>query len=78
MRRRAPVGPAAPERLCRFVPSEWPGDVAAAYEAWAQARLDWHREHIGHGRIGPLGDIVDVIRGNRAVRRQMPPRPSTH
>lgn len=78
MRRRAPVGPPAPERLARFVPDEWPGDLWESFDAWGDARLDWHREHIGYGNEGPLGDALNIIRTHRAVRRQMPPRPSTN
>ena len=40
-RRRAPV--AVPERLCRFVRSEWPG-AGCEHEAlrmWERACLDW-------------------------------------
>lgn len=71
MRRRAPTGPPAPERLARFVPSEWPGGVEQAFGAWREARLSWHREHIGYGNVGPLGDAIDIIREHRAIRHQI-------
>jgi hypothetical protein len=48
-----------PERLARFVPSEWPGgDVWAQFEAWKVEMRSWAAGHPG----SPLGDQVDTIR----------------
>jgi hypothetical protein len=65
-RRHRPV--AAPERLVRFVPSEWPEtDVWEAFEAWRQARLAFVDANPG----GALGGLLDVMQGNAAERQRI-------
>lgn len=75
MRRRQRLGPAVPEELCRFVPSEWPGDVWTAYKAWKQARKAWMDANYPKDVIGPLGDRLDMLLFERDTRLRLPPDP---
>lgn len=79
-----------PERLCRFVPSEWPGGCPhEALEAWAGACADWLAADSARsgGRwfaaggsrrrlpFGEFGDAVDVLREWGRYGEAMPPCP---
>jgi hypothetical protein len=60
-RRRTDTGEPVPERLARFVPSEWPGgagDLWAQFEAWKAEMYAWMEAHPD----SPLGDRLDAIR----------------
>jgi hypothetical protein len=71
VRRRQPQV-AAPERLVRFVPAEWPGlDLWAAYAAWKRARAEWMDANYPRGAVGPLGDRLNMLRGERETRRRL-------
>lgn len=61
MRRRQPrQTDATPERLVRFVATEWPGepDVWHALKAWKTARWEWTGAH----PVSLLGDFVDMLK----------------
>jgi hypothetical protein len=73
-RRRVDVA-APPEALLRFVASEWPGDVWAAFAAWKKARHDWHDANVAPGGFAPWGDGIDMLLQERDVRRRLPPQP---
>jgi len=63
-----------PERLCRFVPSEWP-DADCVHQAlrdWEDACLAWVKEHPDSLPYGEHGDFIDVLREAAAYRHQMP------
>lgn len=54
MRRHRPTGLAVPERLARFIVSEWPsGCEHEALELWFRACVDWLAE--GSSATPPLG-----------------------
>jgi hypothetical protein len=56
---------AIPERLCRFVPGEWPGDLTAATAAWGQACRDWLAANPGRvlpHSAGPVEVRQEVVR----------------
>ncbi len=63
-----PLGPPVQERLVRFVPAEWSGDLAEAYAAWKTARRDYSG-HLPAGARNPLGDVLDRLRAEREARR---------
>jgi len=64
-RERRSTGPGVPERLCRFLPAEWPGQaVWDAFAAWQAQRRAWAAEHPD----SPLGDVVDQLITERATR----------
>ncbi|CAI7979441.1 hypothetical protein FRAHR75_620007 [Frankia sp. Hr75.2] len=69
MRRRAPLGPAAPERLCRFMPDEWPGDLAEAFAGWKTARRAYSARLPAY-TDNPLGSSLDRIRAELHARRR--------
>lgn len=54
-----------PEVLCRFVAGEWPG--SDPWGEWTAARRAWLAEH---GDETPLGDTVDVIKGEIEAKRR--------
>lgn len=67
MRRRETAGPAAPERLCRFVVGEWPGATREdAFRAWGAARL----EFVARYPNTSLGDALDVLAGHVELQRR--------
>jgi hypothetical protein len=56
-----------PERLARFVPSEWPG--AARVDQWREACLEWLRADSSRRlSFGEHGDAVDVIRESARLK----------
>ncbi|OAA23592.1 hypothetical protein UG55_103526 [Frankia sp. EI5c] len=68
MRRRVAATPPIPERLVRFAASEWPGDLAEAFDAWKAARRDF-TARVPPGAYNPLGSALDRIRTERQTRR---------
>lgn len=70
VRRRKPETPPVPERLARFVRSEWSAALSCeqAVEVWHRARSAWAREHqyefMGY-TTSPLGDWLDLLRAER-------------
>jgi hypothetical protein len=55
-----------PQRLCRFVASDWPSDDPIG--AWRTACLEWLREVEGRRLpFGEHGDSVDVFRESRRI-----------
>lgn len=63
---------APPERLVRFVAVEWPAaTVEDAFEMWRQARLAVAQRNPS----GPLGDVVDVLRGHGEALRRLGGQP---
>ena len=74
MRRRVrPREAGVPERLCRFVPSEWPGGcVHEALDMWKQSCADWLAAD--SAREPPPGADADDNRGWLAggTRRRLP------
>jgi hypothetical protein len=70
MRRRQEEGEPVPERLARYVPSEWPGGV----REWKAAALAWLTANPGRRLpFGEHGDEVDVLRETaRHVRAGSP------
>jgi len=64
--RQKPPEPAAPERLVRYVPHEWPGE-ADPFRAWCRARLDYSKAHPDGG----LGDPLDCLAEHRRLRREL-------
>ena len=56
----------APERLCRFVPSEWPG---GSVDAWRIAALEWlDADPRRRLPFGVVGDEVDAIRESARLK----------
>ena len=71
-RRRQPDEP-VPERLCRFVAAEWPDpDWWDSYRSWKAARREWGAAHPD----SVLGDVVDQLRAERAMRLRLTCPPS--
>jgi hypothetical protein len=71
MRRRAESFGPVPERLARYVPSEWPGGP----REWKAAALGWLEANPGRRLpFGEFGDGLDVVRvAVRYVREPLPP-----
>ncbi|MDQ1636320.1 MAG: hypothetical protein QOJ32_3129 [Frankiaceae bacterium] len=68
-RRRTDKRVPAPKRLLRFDPSEWPADnVRDAGHLWEAERVRSYREN---GVDTQLGDPLQVLRGNRALRNRL-------
>jgi hypothetical protein len=63
VKRRQEVGPAVPERLARFVASEWAGEEDPLM-AWHSARFDYAVETYP----GPLGSPIDRLRDKREAK----------
>ena len=63
-----------PERLARFVPSEWPGAWCQheALQRWQAAALAWEKQHPDSLPFGEHGDFIDVLREVGRLRRDMP------
>lgn len=62
--RRRRLASGAPERLCRFVASEWPGACCprSAAALWRRACLAWLAGEPGRSLpFGEHGDVVDVM-----------------
>jgi len=62
-----------PERLCRFVSSEWPVDggeeragLPPGWRAWAKARQEWALAHPD----GLLGDFLDAMKAEIVMARE--------
>ncbi len=73
--RRRP-GHGTPERLARFVASEWPGACPhEALDAWRAACLAWVADHPDSLPFGQYGGWLDVLREARRYRRAMTPCP---
>lgn len=71
-----------PPRLVEYSEADWGWEDGTPYFQWRAARRDWCREHGfyypgGDRRLpfGPLGDPIDMINAERAVRRDWPPLP---
>jgi hypothetical protein len=66
-----------PEELARFVPGEWPG--ACPHEqvrAWSKACQAWLAGEPGRELpFGEFGDVLDVLREDLRISRQIPPCP---
>ena len=60
--RRPPVSVMPPSELFLYNPADW-----ASLEAWCAARRDWVKTHPG----SPLGSMLDVLRGDRATRKEL-------
>ena len=61
----------APERLCRFVPGEWPGDLIEATAAWGEACREWLEAN--PGRMLPhSADPVEVRMEVVRLRQEAP------
>jgi hypothetical protein len=57
-----------PERLARFVAAEWPEpDLWDCFRLWKAARHEWDAAHPD----SVLGDIVDMLRGERDTRLRL-------
>jgi hypothetical protein len=64
-----------PERLARFVLSEWPGSCPHdALRQWQRACLAWLADEPDRRalRFGEYGDCIDVLREVGPLRRQLP------
>jgi hypothetical protein len=61
--RRPPLTVAPPHELFAYNPAEWD-----SLEAWCEARRDWVK---AHGRDTALGNMLDVLRGDRATRKEL-------
>ncbi len=68
-REREPDGDSPPERLRRFVPSEWPGTLWEASDAWHEARREWSAAHGWPG--GSVAEFNEAL----AVIQSMPDQP---
>jgi hypothetical protein len=54
-----------PAMLRAFDPADWPSaDAEAAFQEWKQARREWISEHPDSS----LGDMLDLLRGERRAR----------
>jgi hypothetical protein len=60
--RRPPVTVAPPPELFVYDPADWD-----SLEAWCDARRTWVKAHPG----SPLGTMLDVLRGDRATRKEL-------
>ena len=65
---RRPPGVEPPAELFEFRPEEWaaPGDLdrETAFQRWKAARRAWIAEHPGSA----LGDMLDLLQGERRAR----------
>lgn len=61
--RRPPVSVMPPPELFVHNPADW-----VSLEAWCVARREWV---MTHGRDTPLGSMLDVLRGDRATRKEL-------
>ena len=61
--RRPPVSVMPPPELFVYNPADW-----VSFEAWCVARSEWVKTH---GRDTPLGSMLDVLRGDRATRKEL-------
>lgn len=84
--RRHPASPGVPEKLARFVASEWP-DAKCWHEAvreWSRACLDWLAADPGRALpFGQNGDAIDALNEAGRYSRAVPPcpheyRPAVH
>jgi hypothetical protein len=72
-RRAVEMSDPPPQRLCRFVESEWPGDDPIG--AWRDACLGWLREVEGRRLpFGEYGGSVDLFRECRRVQMELAKR----
>jgi hypothetical protein len=60
--RRPPLTAMPPPELFVYNAADWD-----SLEAWTTARRDWVKAHPG----SPLGTMLDVLRGDRATRKQL-------
>ena len=64
MRRQEPASSVVvPERLCRYVASDWPGEEDPLW-VWTLARLDFVRVH---GNETPIGGMIAVLGEHRRL-----------
>jgi hypothetical protein len=61
--RKPPVSVMPPPELFVYSPADWD-----SLEAWCEARRDWVK---AHGRDTALGNMLDVLRGDRATRKEL-------
>ena len=61
--RRPPVSVMPPPELFVHNPAD-----RVSLEAWCVARREWVKTH---GRDTPLGSMLDVLRGDRATRKEL-------
>ena len=61
--RRPPVSVMPPPELFVYNPADW-----VSLEAWCVARREWVKTH---GCDTPLGSMLDVLRGDRATRKEL-------
>jgi hypothetical protein len=64
--RRRPVSVAPPPELFVFNPADWPGACPDSFEAWREARREWVKAHPD----SPLGNMLDLLRGERKARQE--------
>jgi hypothetical protein len=62
VRRRPSVSVMPPPELFVYNAAAWD-----SLEAWTTARREWVKAHPG----GPLGNMLDVLRGDRATRKEL-------
>lgn len=71
MARRSSTREPTPERLARYVPSEWPGaDPAERIRQWKASALAWLAAD--PARRLPFGGPVDVLRAAVTLIRETP------
>ena len=62
VRRRPPVSVMPPGELFIYDAADW-----ESFEAWCAARREWVKAHPG----SPLGNMLDVLRGDRKARAEL-------
>lgn len=77
------IWPKVPDRLVRFDEADWGLDDGVPYMQWRAARRAWCAEHgfdypgaaVGSPRppAGPLGDVIDMLNAEHALRREWLP-----
>jgi hypothetical protein len=59
----SPSGEPVPERLVRFVPGEWDGDLWESFEAWGNARRVWEETNgWPGGAAAQFGEWLEVCK----------------
>jgi hypothetical protein len=67
--RRPPQAEAPPEKLCRFVESEWRGGWPDGLAEWRAAALAWLKADPARRLpFGQRGDLIDLLRESRRIR----------
>ena len=65
--RRRPMSVMPPPELFVFNSAEWAGAYPESFDAWCAARREWVKAHPD----SPLGNMLDLLRGERKARKEL-------